>query len=327
MQSNHNQFHGKDIKIFAANATQDMAKQIAECLGLDLGKSNVTCFSDGEISVSVLESVRGSDCFIVQSTCAPVNDNLMELLLMTDAFKRASAARITAVIPYFGYARQDRKAKARDPISAKLVADLITVSGADRVLSMDLHVPQLQGFFDIPVDHLLGAPLLASYFKKKIEDAGEDVNDYVVVSPDLGSVTRARSFASKIGCSLAIVDKRRQKANVSEVMNIIGDVKGKTCILSDDLIDTAGTLCHAAEALIKIGGAKEVYACASHGVLSGPAIQRLEESPIKKLTLLDTIPLPAEKRSDKIELLQVAPVFTEAIARIYEESSVSPLFD
>lgn len=327
MQSNHNQFHGKDIKIFAANATQDMAKQIAEYLGLDLGKSNVTCFSDGEISVSVLESVRGSDCFIVQSTCAPVNDNLMELLLMTDAFKRASAARITAVIPYFGYARQDRKAKARDPISAKLVADLITVSGADRVLSMDLHVPQLQGFFDIPVDHLLGAPLLASYFKKKIEDAGEDVNDYVVVSPDLGSVTRARSFASKIGCSLAIVDKRRQKANVSEVMNIIGDVRGKKVILVDDMIDTAGTLCNSAAAILEKGGALEVRACATHGVLSGPAIERLTASPIKEVVLLDTIPLAPEKQIDKITVLPVAPVFAEAIGRIYTDKPVSSMFE
>ena len=326
MQSNHNQFHGKDIKIFAANATQDMAKQIAECLGLDLGKSNVTCFSDGEISVSVLESVRGSDCFIVQSTCAPVNDNLMELLLMTDAFKRASAARITAVIPYFGYARQDRKAKARDPISAKLVADLITVSGADRVLSMDLHVPQLQGFFDIPVDHLLGAPLLASYFKKKIEDAGEDVNDYVV-SLDLGSVTRARSFASKIGCSLAIVDKRRQKANVSEVMNIIGDVRGKKVILVDDMIDTAGTLCNSAAAILEKGGALEVRACATHGVLSGPAIERLTASPIKEVVLLDTIPLAPEKQIDKITVLPVAPVFAEAIGRIYTDKPVSSMFE
>lgn len=211
-----------DYKIFAGNSHPELAEEIAGIMGKPLGRATVTKFSDGEISVNIWETVRGLDVYIIQSTCNPVNDNLMELLIMIDAMKRASAGRINAVIPYYGYARQDRKAKARDPISAKLVADLITVSGADRVLSMDLHVPQLQGFFDIPVDHLLGAPLLASYFKKKIEDAGEDVNDYVVVSPDLGSVTRARSFASKIGCSLAIVDKRRQKANVSEVMNIIG---------------------------------------------------------------------------------------------------------
>ena len=324
MQSNHNQFHGKDIKIFAANATQDMAKQIAECLGLDLGKSNVTCFSDGEISVSVLESVRGSDCFIVQSTCAPVNDNLMELLLMTDAFKRASAARITAVIPYFGYARQDRKAKARDPISAKLVADLITVSGADRVLSMDLHVPQLQGFFDIPVDNMLGSSVLIPYIAGKF---GVGTDDTVIVSPDLGSVTRARKFTQKLDMPLAIIDKRRPKANVSEVMNIIGNVEGKKCILVDDLIDTAGTLVHAADALVERGGATEVYACASHGVLSGPAIERIQNSPIKELTILDTIPLTNDKKLDKINVLPVAPVFTEAIARIYEETSVSTLFD
>ena len=243
---------------------------------------------------------------------------------MIDACKRTSAGRITAVIPYFGYARQDRKSKARDPISAKLVADIITAAGADRVLTMDLHAQQLQGFFDIPVDNLMGASVLIPYIAGKF---GRGRDDVMIISPDLGSVTRCRKFCEKLDYRLAIIDKRRPRANVSEVMNIIGDVKGKTCILSDDLIDTAGTLCHAAEALIKIGGAKEVYACASHGVLSGPAIQRLEESPIKKLTLLDTIPLPAEKRSDKIELLQVAPVFTEAIARIYEESSVSPLFD
>ena len=325
--SNHNQFHGKDIKIFAANANKEMAQQIADCSGLPLGKSEVTCFSDGEISVSVLESVRGSDCFIVQSTCAPVNDNLMELLLLMDAFKRASAARITAVIPYFGYARQDRKAKARDPISAKLVADLITVAGADRVLSMDLHVPQLQGFFDIPVDHLKGAPLLAEFFRKKIEDQGGNFDDYVVVSPDLGSVTRARAFASRIGCPLAIVDKRRQKANVSEVMNIIGDVRGKKVILVDDMIDTAGTLCNSAAAIIEKGGALEVSACATHGVLSGPAIERLDKSPIKELVLLDTIPISKEKMLDKFTVLPVAPVFAEAITRIYNDKPVSSMFN
>ncbi len=323
---NHNQFHGKDIKIFAANATPEMAEQIALNLNLPVGQSNVKCFSDGEISVSVLESVRGSDCFIIQSTCAPVNDNLMELLLMIDAFKRASAARITAVIPYFGYARQDRKAKARDPISAKLVADLITIAGADRVLSMDLHVPQLQGFFDIPVDHLLGAPILASYFKNEVEQSGESVNDYVVVSPDLGSVTRARTFAEKIGCPLAIIDKRRQAANVSEVMNIIGDVSGKKVILVDDMIDTAGTLCNAAAALMD-NGALEVTACATHGVLSGPAIERLQKSAIKEVVLLDTIPLAKEKQINKITVLPIAPIFAEAISRIYNDTPVSPLFE
>ena len=324
--TNVNPYHGKDIKIFTANANPQMAQQIADHLHLPLGKSEVTCFSDGEISVSLLESVRGSDCFIVQSTCAPVNDNIMELLIMMDAMKRASAARITAVIPYFGYARQDRKAKARDPISAKLVADLITVAGADRVLSMDLHVPQLQGFFNIPVDHLLGSPMLSHYFKDRIEEREENVDDYVVVSPDLGSVTRALTFAARIGCPLAIVDKRRQKANVSEVMNIIGDVRGKKVILVDDMIDTAGTLCNSATAILEKGGATEVVACATHGVLSGPAIERIQNGPLKEVVLLDTIPLPPEKRIDKINVLPVAPLFAEAIGRIYEDKPVSSMF-
>lgn len=316
--------HGKNIKILAGNSHPALAMQIASALGLPLGKCTVGHFADGEVSVSIGETVRGSDVFLVQSTCGPVNDNLMELLIMIDACKRASAGRITAVIPYFGYARQDRKSKARDPISAKLVADIITTAGADRVLTMDLHAHQLQGFFNIPVDNLMGASVLIPHIAGAF---GRSRDDVMIVSPDLGSVTRCRKFCEKLDYRLAIIDKRRPRANVSEVMNIIGDVEDKICILSDDLIDTAGTLCHAAEALIEIGGAKEVYACATHGVLSGPAIERLENSPIKKLTLLDTIPLAPEKRSDKIELLQVAPVFTEAIARIYEESSVSPLFD
>lgn len=316
--------HGKNIKILAGNSHPALAMQIASALGLPLGKCTVGHFSDGEVSVSIGETVRGSDVFLVQSTCGPVNDNLMELLIMIDACKRASAGRITAVIPYFGYARQDRKSKARDPISAKLVADIITTAGADRVLTMDLHAHQLQGFFNIPVDNLMGASVLIPHIAGTF---GRSRDDVMIVSPDLGSVTRCRKFCEKLDYRLAIIDKRRPRANVSEVMNIIGDVKDKICILSDDLIDTAGTLCHAAEALIEHGGAKEVYACATHGVLSGPALERLENSPIKKLTLLDTIPLASEKRSDKIELLQVAPVFTEAIARIYEESSVSPLFD
>ena len=315
--------HGKDIKIFAANSTVRVSEQIAECLGLPLGKSEVSTFSDGEITVSLFESVRGSDCFIIQSTCAPVNNNIMEMLIMIDAMKRASAARITAVIPYFGYARQDRKAKARDPISAKLVADLITTAGADRVLTMDLHVPQIQGFFNIPVDHLLGAPVLSNYLKDRI---GDNVDEYVAVSPDLGSVTRARTFATRLGCPLAIVDKRRQKANVSEVMNIIGDVRGKKVILIDDMVDTAGTLCNSAQALIDKGGATEVIACATHGVLSGPAIERLQNSCIKELILLDTIPLPQEKAIPKITLLPVAPLFAEAIERIYEDKPVSTMY-
>ncbi|MGI5959675.1 MAG: ribose-phosphate pyrophosphokinase [Massiliimalia sp.] len=315
--------HGKDIKIFTANSNKHVAADIAKDLGLPVGAADVVTFSDGEISVSIKESVRGSDVFVVQSTSQPVNDNLMELLIMIDAFKRASAGRITAVIPYFGYARQDRKAKARDPISAKLVADLITAAGADRVLTMDLHAPQIQGFFDIPVDHLLGVPILAPHF---IEKFGDNKEDLVVVSPDLGSVTRARNFATRLEVPLAIVDKRRQRANVSEVMNIIGNVEGKRVILVDDMIDTAGTLCNAAKAIIEVGGAKEVTACATHGVLSGPAIERIQNSVIKEVVLLDTIELPEEKKIDKITQLKVGPVFAEAIARIYEDKPVSPLF-
>ncbi len=316
-------FHGKDIKIFTANSNPEVANEIAECIGIPMGKADVSQFSDGEIAISLHESVRGSDCFIIQSTCNPVNQNLMELLIMIDAMKRASAARITAVIPYFGYARQDRKAKARDAISAKLVSDLITASGANRVLTMDLHAPQIQGFFNIPVDHLVGAPMLAEFLREKMQGR---VNDYVVVSPDLGSVTRARHFTTKLGCPLAIIDKRRQKANVSEVMNIVGDVKDKKVILVDDMIDTAGTLCNAATALIEKGGAKEIYACATHGVLSGPAIERIKNSPIKELILLNTVPIPENKMLDKFTILSVAELFAEAIQRIYADKPVSPMF-
>ena len=316
--------HGKNIKIFAGNSHPALAMQIASALGLPLGKATVSHFSDGEISVSISETVRGSDVFLIQSTCEPVNDNLMELLIMIDACRRASAGRITAVIPYFGYARQDRKSKARDPISAKLVANLLTTAGADRILTMDLHATQIQGFFDIPVDNMLGSSVLIPHIAGQFGVARDDI---VVVSPDLGSVGRARKFTTKLDLPLAIIDKRRPKANVSEVMNIIGDVKGKRVMLIDDLIDTAGTLVHAAEALMEKGGAIEIYACATHGVLSGPAIERIQNSPIKELTILDTIALPQNKMIDKIKVLNVAPVFTEAIARIYEEASVSTLFD
>lgn len=315
-------FHGKDIKIFTCNSNRAVAKEIADCLGIPVGKSEVTCFSDGEIAVSLHESVRGSECFIIQSTCTPVNDNIMELLIMIDAMKRASAARITAVIPYFGYARQDRKAKARDPISAKLVADLITTAGADRVLTMDLHAAQIQGFFNIPVDHIVGAPILANHFKQMI---GDNPDDYVVVSPDLGSVTRARNFATRLGCPIAIIDKRRPKANVCEVMSIIGDVKDKKVILVDDMIDTAGTLCNAAQAVVERGGATEVYAGATHAVLSGPAVERLQNSVIKEVILLDTIAVPEDRYLDKFTTLHVAPVFAEAIERIYNDKSVSSI--
>jgi ribose-phosphate pyrophosphokinase len=316
-------FHGKDIKIFTGSSNTTVAKGIAGCLGLPLGKCTCQKFSDGEISVSINESVRGSECFIVQSTCTPVNDNLMEMLIMIDAMKRASAARITAVMPYFGYARQDRKAKPRDPISSKLCADIITAAGADRLLTMDLHANQIQGFFNIPVDHLRGAGILADHMKEKV---GSNPDDYVVVSPDLGSVTRARNFASQIGTSLAIIDKRRPKANVSEVMNIIGDVKGKKVIILDDMIDTAGTLCNGAKAIVEIGGATEVYACATHAVLSGPAIERIQNSVIKELVLLDTVPLTEEKMIDKFTILPTAPVFAEAIARIYNDKPFTPAF-
>ena len=311
-----------NIKIFSCNANRELAEAISRNLLLELGAAEVSHFSDGEISVKIDETIRGADVYIIQSTSTPVNDNLMELLIMIDAMKRASAGRITAVMPYYGYARQDRKSKPRDPISAKLVADLITTAGADRLLTMDLHAAQIQGFFNIPVDHLLGAPLLANYFKKMI---GDNPDDYVVVSPDLGSVTRARNFATRLGCPIAIIDKRRPRANVCEVMNIIGDVKGKKVILVDDMIDTAGTLCNAAKATIELGGAIEVYAGATHGVLSGPAIDRIKESPIKELILLDTIPVPQDKMLDKFTMLPVAPVFAEAIERIYEDKPVSSI--
>lgn len=315
--------HGKDIKIICGNASKGVAAQVAERLGLPLAKCDVTAFSDGEISVSLHESVRGSDVFVIQSTCSPVNNNLMELLIMIDALKRASAGRITAVIPYFGYARQDRKAKSRDPISAKLCADILTTAGADRVLTMDLHAAQIQGFFNIPVDHLLGVPILAPYFIEKFKDQMDDV---VVVSPDLGSVTRARKLAERIDAPLAIVDKRRPKANVCEVMNIIGDIKDKKIIIVDDMVDTAGTLCNGANAIKEKGGAKEVYACATHGVLSGPAIQRIQDSCIKEIIFLDTVEIPEEKMIDKIKVIPVAPVFAEAIERIYQDKPISPLF-
>ena len=318
--------YGENIKIFCGNSNPEFAEGICKNLGIELGKAEVKTFADGEASVSLLETVRGDDVFLVQSTCKPVNDNLMELLVMCDACRRASAGRITAVIPYFGYARQDRKAKSRDPISAKLVANMITAAGADRVLTMDLHAPQIQGFFDIPLDHLLGNPTFVNYFLDKFPENQYNHDDFVVVSPDVGSVGRARAFAAKVHMGLAIVDKRRQRANVCEVMNIIGDVKGKTCLLFDDMVDTAGSLCNAAQALVEFGGAREVYACATHGVLSGPAIDRIAASPIKELVILDTIPAPAGADRARIKTLSVAPVFAEAIGRIYEDKPVSPLF-
>ena len=315
--------HGKNIKIFTGNSHPELAAEIADILGLKLGKAKVSTFSDGEISVDIAETVRGVDVFLVQSTSNPVNNNLMELLIMIDAFKRASAGRITVVMPYYGYARQDRKAKSRDPITAKLVADLLTAAGAHRVLTMDLHAAQIQGYFNIPVDHLLGSPILAKHFVSKGFD---DCDDVVVVSPDLGSVTRARKFADRLHAPIAIIDKRRPKANVSEIMNIIGDVKGKRCILIDDMIDTAGTITNAANALKDLG-AKNVYACCTHGVLSGPAFERINNSAIEELIMLNTIKLPEEGDLSKFKALSVAPLFAEAIKRIYDDEPISKLFE
>ena len=318
--------YGENIKIFCGNSNRAFAEGICKNLGVELGKAEVKTFADGEASVSLLETVRGADVFLIQSTCKPVNDNLMELLVMCDACRRASAGRITAVIPYFGYARQDRKAKSRDPISAKLVANMITAAGADRVLTMDLHAAQIQGFFDIPLDHLLGNPTFVNYFLDKFPENQYNHEEFVVVSPDVGSVGRARAFAAKVHMGLAIVDKRRPKANVCEVMNIIGDVKGKTCLLFDDMVDTAGSLCNAAHALVEIGGAKEVYACATHGVLSGPAYERIEQSPIKEMVFLNTIPEVNNTPSHKIKFLDVSHVFARAIEHVHGGTSIADLF-
>ncbi|MEK6759991.1 MAG: ribose-phosphate pyrophosphokinase [Deltaproteobacteria bacterium] len=307
------------IKVFTGNSNKPLALEICEHLGLTLGKSEVRSFSDGEVFVDIQESVRGVEVYVVQSTCLPCNNNLMELLIMLDAFKRASAVSVTAVIPYYGYARQDRKVAPRTPISAKLVADLITVAGATRVVCVDLHAGQIQGFFNIPVDHLYATPVLLNYIKENFHD------DMVIVSPDAGGVERARAFAKRLGANLAIIDKRRPAPNVSEVMNIIGDIEGKTAIILDDMIDTAGTITQAAEALKK-QGAKQIYACCSHAVLSGPAIERLEKSPIKELVVTNTIPKRDGATSDKIKRLSVGPLLGEAIKRIHYGESVSSLF-
>ena len=310
----------QDYKIFTGNADRKLAEEISSKLGKSLGKCEVKRFSDGEIAINMNESVRGCDCFIIQSTCNPVNDNLMEILIMIDSMKRASAGRINVVMPYYGYARQDRKAKARDPITSKLVADLLEAAGADRVVTMDLHAAQIQGYFDIPVDHLVGLPILIDYWKKK------GIEDLVVVSPDHGSVTRARNMAEPLGVPIAIVDKRRPEPNKSEIMNIIGDVKGKNCIIVDDMIDTAGTICNAGRAIMELG-AKSVSCGATHAILSGPAVQRLEESPFEEVVLLNTVPIGEEKNIDKMVHLSVAPLFAEAISRIHTNESVSKLFD
>ncbi|MDO4860646.1 MAG: ribose-phosphate diphosphokinase [Bacillota bacterium] len=309
-----------NYKVFTGNSHTELAEEIASIMGKPMGNATVSKFSDGEISVSMWESVRGTDVFIVQSTSDPVNDNLMELLIMIDAIKRASAGRINAVIPYYGYARQDRKAKARDPITAKLVADLIVAAGADRLLTMDLHASQIQGYFNIPVDHLVGLPILVNYFKEK------NIEDLVIVSPDHGSVTRARNMANPLNAPIAIVDKRRPEPNKSEIMNIIGDIEGKNCILIDDMIDTAGTITNAANALRDLG-AKSVKACATHPVLSGPAVERINDSAIEELVLLNTIAIPKDKKIKGMVQLSVAPLFAEAMMRVFNNESISKLFD
>ena len=308
------------IKVFSGNAHRELAKNICKELDVPFGCCEVGKFSDGEVFVNIDETVRGSDLFIIQPTCTPVNDNLMEVLILIDAFKRASAGRINAVIPYYGYARQDRKTKAREPITAKLIADLLTTAGIDRVVSMDLHAGQIQGYFNLPVDHLSGVPILAEYFKDIVD------RETVVVSPDLGGVARARNFANLLDLPIAIIEKRRPKANVSEVMNVIGDIEGKNVIIVDDIIDTAGTITKAAQVL-KNFGAKTVYGCATQPVLSGPAIERIENSVIERFVVTDTIPLAEEKKIGKIEVVSVAPIFAEAIRRIHYNQSVSILFD
>lgn len=312
-----------NFKIFAGNSNQKFAQEVAKLLGVPVGESQVNCFADGEIQVEIKESVRGKHVFLIQSTCPPVNQNYMELFIMLDAFKRASCAHVTAVIPYYGYARQDRKVAPRAPISAKCMADLLTTAGADRVVSVDLHAAQIQGFFNCPFDHLFAVPTLARSWKEKFGSG----SDFVTVSPDAGGVERARAFAKRIDSSLAIIDKRRSGPNEAKAMHLIGDVDGKTAVIVDDMIDTAGTLTQAVDSLLK-NGAKQVFAVATHPVLSGPAISRIVESPIKKVFVCDTIPLSeAAAKSGKIEVISVAPVLAEAIKRIHDHDSVSSLFN
>lgn len=312
-----------NLKIFSSNSSKNLAESVCHMLGVDLGISQVNAFADGEIQVEIKESVRGKEVFIIHSTCPPVNQNYMELFIMLDAMKRASAAQITAVIPYYGYARQDRKVAPRAPISAKCMADLLTTAGADRVVSVDLHAAQIQGFFNCPFDHLFAIPTLARFWKEQF-GAG---TDYVTVSPDAGGVERARAFAKRIDSSLAIIDKRRSGPNEAKAMHLIGDVANKTAVIVDDMIDTAGTLTQAVDSLLK-NGAKRVFAIATHPVLSGPAISRITESPIEKVFVADTIPLSEQAvRSGKIQVITVAPVLAEAIKRIHDHDSVSSLFD
>ena len=315
---------GKKLKIFTGNANPKLAKEIVDYLGLELGKAFVGKFNNGEIQVLIDESVRGKDVFVIQPTCQPANDTLMELLIMADALKRASAKHITAVVPYYGYARQDRKTRGREPITSKLVADLMTTAGITRVVTMDLHAGQIQGFFDVPVDHLGSASIIAKYLNQKKEEM--DMGDIVVVSPDLGGVTRARDLADRINAPIAIIEKRRPRPGVAEVMNVIGDIKGKTCIIIDDIVDTAGSLCGGAKALQELG-ASRVYAACAHAVLTDPAVDRIKKSVISELIITNTIPLPDEKKIDKIKVLSVAPLLGEAIMRIFHDVSVSRLFD
>ncbi|GGE84618.1 ribose-phosphate diphosphokinase [Priestia taiwanensis] len=315
-----NSYPNKNLKVFTLNSNPKLAQEIASHIGVELGRCSVTRFSDGEVQINIEESIRGCDVYIIQSTSFPVNEHIMELLIMIDALKRASAKTINIVIPYYGYARQDRKARSREPITSKLVANLLETAGATRIITLDLHAPQIQGFFDIPIDHLVGVPILSDYFEKK------NLEDIVIVSPDHGGVTRARKMADRLKAPIAIIDKRRPRPNVAEVMNIIGNVEGKTAILIDDIIDTAGTITLAANALVECG-AKAVYACCTHPVLSGPAIERIENSNIKELVVTNSIMLPEEKKIGKIEELSVAPLLGEAIIRVFEEESVSTLFD
>jgi ribose-phosphate pyrophosphokinase len=316
-----NQYLDPNLKVFSLNSNLPLAREIAKVIGVELGKSSVTRFSDGEIQINIEESIRGCDVYVIQSTSSPVNENIMELLIMIDALKRASAKTINLVMPYYGYARQDRKARAREPITAKLVANLLETAGATRVICLDLHAPQIQGFFEIPTDHLMGVPILADYFQKRNFEG-----DIVIVSPDHGGVTRARKLAERLKAPIAIIDKRRPRPNVAEVMNIVGNIEGKIAILIDDIIDTAGTITLAANALVE-NGAREVYACCTHPVLSGPAIERIQNSKIKELVITNSIALPEEKKTNKIINLSVAPLLGEAIIRVHEEQSVSTLFD
>lgn len=310
------------LKVFSGTANPDLAREVCEYLGLEIGQVKIKPFSDGEIYVQIQESVRGVDCFVIQPTCSPVNENLMELLVLLDAMKRASAGRITVVMPYYGYGRQDRKAAGREAITAKLVADLLTTAGANRIVAIDLHAPQIMGFFNILVDHLYASPVLLDYVRSALP-----LDNVVLVSPDVGGVARARAFAKKLNeAPIAIIDKRRSQHNVAEVLSVVGDVKGKLAIMVDDMVDTAGTLCQGAE-LLKREGASSVYACASHPVLSGPAIERLEKSCIEQLIVTNSIPLDSSKASKKIVQVSVAKLLGEAIARIHDDCSVSELFE